>query len=175
MVEYPLWTDAPASLGGKDGNCGLISVWLVLQSLGISCDEKEILKCCDFREGEVTFLICIAVGLHNLGLKVEFRTDPDPHVEPNELICCEEAKKRQIAFLPALTIQELSKTEAIGGRIILFFEGEGGEGHLSPVSCIDERSLWLVYDNPAVVSIEELENRRILPGICRQSLTVFTP
>jgi hypothetical protein len=173
MVDYPLWTDAPAVLRGTDGNCGLISVWLALQSLGISCEENEIRKSCAFRQGEATFLVCIGVGLHDLGLKVEFRTDADPQVQPDELICCEEAKKRQIAFLPALPIERLLKSEASGGRVILLLEGEGGEGHLSPVSCIDQRSVWVVYNEPAVVSIEDLENRRRHAGICRQSLTVF--
>jgi hypothetical protein len=173
MVIYPPWSDAPDALREIDWNCGLISVWLTLRSLGVSCDEQSILKICNFREGEPTYLICVAVGLHDLGLKVEFRTDPDPDLQRDERICCEEAKKRRMTFSPALPIQELLETEANGARVILFFEGEGGDGHISPVSHFDERNVRLVYDNPAFIPVKELERRRKYPGICRQSLAVF--
>jgi hypothetical protein len=164
---------APAALRALKANCGPMSVWLALQSLGITRDEKDILRCCKYRKGKPTFLICIAVGLLDLGLKIEFRTDPDPEVHPDERLCIEDAQKRGLSFGRALPIRSLFRRAGRSGRLILSYDGDNGEGHFSPVSYVDSKTIWLVYDNPASGSFRELERRRKQPGNCRQSLTVF--
>ena len=118
-------------------------------------------------------MICIAVGLHDLGLKVEFRTDHDLEVQSEEKLCYGHGRECGIRSLPALPIEGLVESAGMAGRVIVALDDEIDAGHYSPATKGVGGMIFLAYEDPQLWPVDQVELRRDRPGICRQSVTVF--
>jgi hypothetical protein len=162
----------PESLEQIEGNCGVISVWLVLQYFHRSVDPNELILLCKHSTEVGTFTIALAVAIQKFDLPVSFHSEVDPDIQAVELDAYKEAKMLGIPLCPPQNIHEISEAIASGKKVIVFFDEANGEGHFSPVQSIDEQEILFEYSNEPSLSLTSFEVRRNTNGICRQSIVI---
>jgi hypothetical protein len=170
LVPSP-W-DAPRALLAAEGNCGLLSVWMVLKSYRRHTSSARILRACRHTKKYGTFTIALAVALREHGLEVRFHSEPDPSPRRIERAAYRVAAKAGVRLGPALRLQEL--LDRIGGHrtAIVYMEMPGGQGHFSPLLGVRDGLLVLPNTDEGMLPPDEFERRWTRPDILRQRILV---
>lgn len=167
-IPFPDYQHAPGALFSISGNCGPISVWLMLRHFRKRTSAERILRSCRYTKRYGTFTIALAIALHEHGLKVNFHTDEDPAPMPLERRLYKTAERSGMVVGPAIPIDELLHRIRKGEVAIVSFDTEAGIGHFSPLIGVKGRHLVLPYTEKGIMEIAEFERRWSAPGICRQ-------
>ncbi len=167
----PSPSEAPVSLLGLPGNCGPMSVWLVLRQFGKRVPANRIIRACKYTERTGCYGIALALALHQFGLGVSFHTDPDADIQPLEARCYKWAQRRGIPIGPAVGLEEL-RCLVRRGPAIVSLAGTEGEGHFSPLVGFRRGKALLPYTDEGSLPIVEFERRWCGPGDPRQCLLV---
>lgn len=169
MIPAPF--EAPMALLGLTGNCGPMSVWMVLRLFRKSVSATRVIRACRHTERVGCYGIALALALHKFGLQVTFHTDPDPDIQPLEARCYHWARRRGIPIEPALTLMEMRARVRHQTAIVSLADREGN-GHFSPLVGYRRGKLLLPYTNEEWLTVEEFERRWSGPGYPRQCLLV---
>lgn len=170
LNRFPGYLDAPTSLLALEGNCGPISVWLVLRHLRMRTSSERIIRLCRYSRRHGTFTIALAVALREHGLKVDFHSEEDPFPMPIERQMYKIAQKSGIVLGNPLPVDELLGRIRGGEVAIVYFKTDNANGHFSPLIGIAGRRLVLPYTDMGAMDVEEFEERWTAPGFCRQCI-----
>lgn len=162
----------PEEIEALEGNCGVVSVWLVCHHFKLAVDPQALIQLCGHTTKDGTFTIALAVALHDLKLPVSFHSDVDPAIQDAELTYYERAKLKSIPLKPAQNINEIAAVVSQGKSVIAFFDTIEGVGHFSPIQAVEPLQVQFAYGNEPVLSLNEFEARRQSDGICRQTIVV---
>lgn len=162
----------PEAIETLEGNCGVVSVWLVCHYFNLTVDPQDLIQLCGHTTETGTFTIALAVALHELNLPVSFHSDVDPAIQVAEISYYERAKLKGIPLKPAQSISEIAEAIAVGKRVVAFFDTIDGDGHFSPIHSVDPHVVLFEYSNEPTLSLNEFEARRQANGICRQTIVV---
>jgi hypothetical protein len=162
----------PDVIEALEGNCGVVSVWLVCHHSNLTVDPQDLIQLCGHTTETGTFTIALAVAFHELNLLVSFHSDVDPAIQEAEISYYERAKQNGIPLNPAQSISEISEAIAAGKRVVAFFDAIDGDGHFSPIHSVDPHVVLFEYSNEPTLSLSEFEARRRANGICRQTIVV---
>jgi hypothetical protein len=166
--QFPGYYEAPRALFALDGNCGPMSVWLLLRHFHKRTSFQQITQFCRYTQRHGTFTIALALALREHGLSVSFHTEEDPDPMPIERRLYKTAERSGVVIGKALQVKELLDRIRSGEVAIVCFETDAGEGHFSPLIGVKRRKLVLPYTDQGKMDIEEFERRWTAPGICRQ-------
>ena len=166
--QFPGYYEAPAALFALDGNCGPMSVWLLLRYFRKRTSSERIIRFCRYTKRHGTFTIALAVALREHGLKVNFRTEEDSAPMPVERRLYRTAEKLGVVMGKALQVDELLHRIRHGEIAIVCFNTDAGDGHFSPLIGVKRRHLVLPYTDRGEMDVDEFERRWAAPGICRQ-------
>lgn len=166
--QFPSYYEAPAALLALDGNCGPLSVWLLLRHFRKRTSSERIIRLCRYTKRHGTFTIALAVALREHGLKVSFHTEEDPTPMPVERRLYRTAERSGVVMGKALQVDELVPRIRQGEVAVVCFNTAAGDGHFSPLIGIKRRHLVLPYTERGEMDVEEFERRWTAPGICRQ-------
>ena len=166
---YPRICDIPKELEELQGNCGPVSVWMVLQKLGVKASPEEVIRKCEHTLEYGSFAICMANSLHEFGLNVEFFTDYDAAPKPIEVKGYKKAEDT-ISVNKAISMAKLAKKLNEGKSCIVSYMARGREGHFSPVEAVVGNKLILAYETEHVILKSEFQYRWRAPEILRQCI-----
>ena len=162
---------APKEIKDIAGNCGPVSLWMVLEKHGIKAAPKDIIDASRYCEEFGSFAICLAVALSEFGLSVCFHTDEDHEVQSIERACYSLANSR-ISISKAKIIGGLLADIEQGKSVILSYMAGDGEGHFSPLIGEKSNKLIMAYANEEFMLKSVFNHRWRSPGILRQSIVV---
>jgi hypothetical protein len=168
--EFPGYYEAPLALFALEGNCGLMSVWLLLRHFHRRTSSERIIRLCRYSRRQGTFTIGLAIALREHGLRVTFHTDKDPAPMPIERRLYKTASKLGIVVEDALKVSEILDRVRCGEVAIVSFDTDDGDGHFSPLIGAKGRRLVLPYTENGIMDVEEFESRWTAPAICRQCI-----
>jgi hypothetical protein len=163
--------EAPLSLLGLPGNCGPMSLWLVLRHFGKRVGVARMIRACRHTQRTGCFGIALALALHQFGLRVRFHTDPDPNIQPLEARCYAWAERRGIPVEPALELEEL-RCLVRRGPAIVYLAGTEGEAHFSRLVGFRRGQALLPNTDEGRLSVPEFERRWHASGYPRQCMLV---
>ncbi|MDH5694408.1 MAG: C39 family peptidase [Gammaproteobacteria bacterium] len=164
---YPSIRDIPKKLRELEGNCGPISVWMVLERNGIEADPEEIIVRCGHNLEYGSFSICLANALYEYGLSVEFYSDHDPKPQTAEIEAYKKAQDR-FSVNKALSLTSLLRKVEKGSSCIVSYATWGGEGHFSPVVSSKTNKVVLAYETNYEMLKSVFRYRWRAPEILRQ-------
>ncbi len=161
----------PDSLLNLEANCGVFTVWMVLQHHGMQMEMSELIKLCrhDYEHG--TFTIALAVALKKIGFQVAFHTDPDPNIDKTERQSYTEAKALRIPIQPALSYADIQNEIEHGKMVIVYYDTLDEVGNQSLVYSIDDQEICF-FDNFEPMPALVFEQQRKAEGICRQAIVI---
>jgi hypothetical protein len=165
----------PRKLLQVEGNCGPVSIWLVLQQFGKCVPVDQIICESQHSTDEGTYTIALAVALQRFGLCASFHTEKDESPQPTEVKAYKTAQKLGLKIQPPLELKEIEEALRQKRAVIAFFDTADGTGHFSPIQSIIGGRVWFTYSNEPSLAIEEFEARRGVMGILRQSIVVWRP
>jgi hypothetical protein len=168
MNQFPGYYEAPSALLALDGNCGPMSVWLLLRHFRRRTSSERIIRLCRYTKRHGTFTIALAIALREYGLRVDFHTEEDPAPLPFERRLYKKAERSGVVVRDALPVNELLHRIRCGEVAIVYFETDVGNGHFTPLIGVKRRQLVLPYAEHGGMDVEEFEWRWSAPGICRQ-------
>jgi len=166
--QFPGYYEAPRALFALDGNCGPMSVWLLLRHFRKRTSSEQIIRLCRYTKRHGTFTIALALALREHGLRVNFHTEEDPAPMPIERRLYKTAERSGVVVGNALQVNELLNRIRSGEVAIVCFNTDAGDGHFSPLIGVKRRQLVLPYTDQGRMDVEEFERRWTAPGICRQ-------
>jgi hypothetical protein len=164
----PGYYKLPGALLALDGNCGPLSVWLLLKLFRKRTSSERIVRLCRHSKRFGTYTIALAIALRELGLKVSFHSEEDPDPMPLERRLYRTAERLGVVMGKALQVDELLNRIRHGEIAIVFFDTDAGGGHFSPLIGVKRQRLVLPYTDVGEMDAEEFERRWTAPGICRQ-------
>ncbi len=175
-MDAPGWTtapaDAPEALRAVPGHCGPVSAWMALAHFSLTPPASPIIRACRHTRTYGTFMIALAVGLHELGLRTAFFTDPDADPKPIERRCYRLARERGLPVHPALDVHPaLARIDAGHVGLVCYGTPEG-EGHISPLTGRQGTAVLLPNTAAGRMEIAAFEQRWREPGILRQLVLV---
>jgi hypothetical protein len=173
LIEFPDWTDAPATLRHLDGHCGPLAAWAVLRHFRVRASAAAIIGAVR-HSPRGAFTIGIAVALAEMGLRVTFYSDPDPDVQPSERPLYGRAQRLGVVIEPAIGVQSLASAVRDGGIPVVFYRQRGG-GHFSPMLGVERGHVLLPYGLDEKISLTTFRRAWKQPGFCRQALIVRRP
>ncbi len=145
---------------------------MVLAHFSLTPPVSAIIRACRHTRTHGTFMIALAVGLHELGLRPAFFTDPDADPKPIERRCYRLAHERGLAVRPALDIhQALARIDAGHVGLVCYGTPEG-QGHISPLTGRQGADVLLPNSASRRMEITAFEQRWREPGILRQLVLV---
>jgi len=168
MKGFPDPAEAPLTLLGLDGNCGPVSVWLLLRYFRSRTSSERLIRLCRYTRRHGAFTIALAVALREHGLKVGFHTERDPDPKPMERRLYPTAERKGVVLGDALKIGELVDRIRAGEVAIVYFNTDENTGHFTPLIGVSRNRLILPNTDLGFMSIPEFEARWSAPGICRQ-------
>lgn len=168
--RYPGRYDAPLALLTLQGNCGPLSAWLALRYLRRRVAAERIIRACRHSETHGTYTVGIALGMAELGLQVEFFSDPDPDVQAVERECYALAAARGVRIQSGISLPDLLGRINERRTAIVFYDEEGDSGHFSPLAGGGNGVLYLANEPDGEMRARDFETRWDAPGILRQCL-----
>lgn len=168
MDRFPSYDDAPRAFFALDGNCGPVSVWMLLRHFRRRTSSERIIRLCRYTKRHGTFTIALAIALREHGLRVHFHTEVDPAPMPIERRLYKTAEKSGVMMGEALRVDQLLARIRRGEVAIVCCDTDTGDGHFSPLLGVEQDRLILPYTDQGGMDVEEFERRWTAPGICRQ-------
>lgn len=173
--RFPASFEAPDELQSLAlSGCGPLAAWQVQRYFGHDVSAEGVLRACRFDPQVGTFAVGLAVGLAELGLRVEFSTDPDPAPEPMERSLYASLPTVGVAVAPGVSLAELApRLDGSAVAILLYQQDdEAPWSHFSPILAIHD-SVALLPNEGGEVPCSELEARRRHSGVFRQCVLAF--
>ena len=162
--------EAPRVLLELDGNCGPMSVWLLLRYFRKRTSAERIIRLCRYTKRHGTFTIALALALKEQGLRVWFHTEEDPAPMRIERILSRMAERAGVGMGGPLQVDDLIHCVRGGAVGIVSFDTDEGTGHFSPIIGVRKRRLILPYTEQGSMDADEFEKKWAAPGICKQCL-----
>ena len=169
---FPRYEDAPRALRTMDGHCGLLAAWTVATHFHKRVSSATLIRQCGHTRRHGVFTIGLACALADIGLAVDFHTDPDPDPKPLERHLYPGAVRRGVQVLPAASVSMLLTTIGDGCIPIVSYDTAEGVGHFSPLLGVERGRLLLPHSAQGIMSRRAFEHAWRAPGICRQSIVV---
>jgi hypothetical protein len=160
--------EAPVNLLRLAGNCGPISMWIVLRHFRKRPAVSRIIRECRHTSKVGCFTVGLAVALAKFGMKVSFHSDHDPDVQPLERQLYRQAGKLGVSVQPAIGLEQVVRQIKHGRAAIVSFEIEEGVGHFSPLVGIRRNRVLLPNTTEEVMDVKEFTRRWSKPGYLRQ-------
>lgn len=164
-------TNLPDELVNLDANAGIYAVWMIFQHLGIDPDIEQLKSVCGYMDGDGTTTIGLAVGLKKFGFQVEFSTDHDPELQPQEIVSYQEAESLNLPVLPVMSFEEIQAAFDAQKFVIVYYDSLDGVGNHSLVYDITETEISF-FDSFEPMTKATFEQQRAVEGVCRQVITV---
>ena len=161
----------PRVMRGREDSCGPRVAWLALRHFGLRTSAARLMRACRWQPEIGAHAVGLAVGLTELGLRVEFQSDPDPSPDSAEVESYARAAALGIPVRTPAPLDELAALTSAERIAILLFDHEG-TGHFSILRGIDRRIAVL---NDSFFVAESLERMRAAPEVYRQTLVVSRP
>lgn len=171
-MTFPRITDAPSSLLCLSGNCGPLSVWLLLRHFHVRVSTKDLLKQCRYTKRNGSFTVGLAIALHHYGLCVDFLSDPDPFLSKSERKLYAVAREKGLDVHPAVDVQSLLCRISDSTIAIVYFKSSSSAGHFSPAIGSDDRNVYLPYTEDGAMTISDFNIAWSADGFCRQCVLV---
>jgi hypothetical protein len=171
-MKFPEWWEAPEELFEIDGNCGLVTAWLVLRYFGKSTDVPKLVKSCRHTKRHGVFTVCLAACLKEHGLQVSFHSDPDNAIGEFERRGYIYARRLGLHVEPALELPDLLRERQRGHVPIVLYNTSSNNGHFSPLLALRSGILRLPMADGETMPLNEFLDRWSDPGILRQSVIV---
>jgi hypothetical protein len=168
--HFPNHVEAPRALLGLEGNCGPLSVWLLLKHFRKRTSAGKLIRLCRHAKRHGTVTIGLAYALHLHGLRVEFHTENDAAPKPVERVLYRTAKRAGVTMGGPLDMDNLLCRVRDGEIGIVSYDEDDGTGHFSPVIGMRKNRLILPYSTEGSMEPDEFEMRWRAPGVCRQCL-----
>lgn len=165
------YCQAPLGLRTLQGNCGPISVWMVLRQFSKRVGTARIVRACRHSKSVGCYSIGLAIGLCELGMHSVLSTDHDSSVVPAEKRLYKLAAKLEIPIEPAINLADLHQI-LLRYAIIVYYESSNGNGHFSPLTGLRNGNICLPYSEQGFLSIKRFEEVWNRPGFPRQSVLV---
>ena len=169
---FPDPSDAPAALLRLEGNCGPVSAWMALKHLRKRVAAERVVRACRHSAGYGTFTVALAVGLRELGLEVEFFSEPDPDRQPAEVRCYARAEQTGVPVNAAIDLPDLLARVDDRHVAIVFYDADAETGHFSPLAGCEDERLVLPNDPAGGMEADRFEALWRAPGILRQCVLV---
>ena len=171
-VQVASWWEAPDDLFSVDGHCGLLAAWMVLAARGRLVSVPELVRGCRHTKRHGIFTVSLAAALTEMGLAVDFHSDPDPEIGGFERRCYGRAHRLGVVARPALTVEQLLDKGRRGHLPIVLFNTDADMGHFSPLLGEKDGNLQLPLADQGSMSRDEFLMRWSAPGILRQCVIV---
>lgn len=160
----------PNDLLALNSNSGIYAIWMVLQHYALNIDIERLKQVTSYQE-DGTFSIGLAVGLHELGFKVDFFTDEDPAIADDEKVLYKKAAALGISIRPSISLKEIQNALELGYFAIVYYDTLEGEGQHSLVYEINNQNIKF-FDNYSSMPIQRFEQQRKCEGICQQVILI---
>jgi len=174
-MDFPDYSDAPASLLAADGHCGLLAAWTVLRYFGMRPSAAKLTKACGYTRRHGVFTIGLASALAEHGLAVEFYSQPDPRPKPIERRLYSRARRLGVAVRPATSLERLLSAIDRDHVPIVFYNTPDDVGHFSALLGSRRGRLLLPNTSTGSVSVDEFYRGWRQPGILRQAIICERP
>ena len=161
----------PESLLNLESNCGVFALWMIFQQHGIEKNIEELIQVSNHDRVDGTFTIALAFALKNFGFNVSFYTDPDPNIDPDEIIFYENAQVQGVPIHAALSYQQIQQAVDSGKLVIVYYDTLDGVGNQSLVYSIDEQEICF-FDSFEAMPAHVFEQQRNVDGICQQVIVI---
>ena len=165
--------EIPSELANLEANGGIYAVWMLLQHLGIDADIGQLIDVCGYEDGFGTSTIGLAVGLKKFGYHVQFGTDEDLDIQPQEVLSYKEAEQLNLGIAPAFSYEQIQNAFEQHKFVIVYYDTLEGVGNHSLVYDINETEICF-FDSFDAMSKPVFEQQRALDGICRQAILIDT-
>ena len=132
-TPFPDYYKVPRVLFDLEGNCGPLSVWLLLRHFKKRASADRIIRLCRYTKRHGTFTVALAFALKEHGLRVQFHTEIDPAPMPVERTLIRMAERAGVVMDGPLHMDELIRRVRGGEVGIMAFDTDDGRGHFSPV------------------------------------------
>lgn len=163
--------EIPSELANLEANGGIYAVWMLLQHLGIDAEIQQLIDVCGYETGFGTSTIGLAVGLKKFGFNIQFSTDEDLNIQPQEQISYRAAEQLNLAITPALSYEQIQNAFEQHKFVIVYYDTLAGVGNHSLVYDINENEICF-FDSFDAMSKPVFQQQRALDGICKQSIVV---
>lgn len=171
-MPFPDTSSIPDTLLALPGHCGPVSAWMVLAYFSLDVPAVAVVQACRHSAETGTFMIALAVALHDAGLRTVFYTDPDERPHAIEQRCYRLARARGIPIRPALGVEQaLAQINSAQIGIVCYGTPEG-EGHISPLIGREDDAVLLPYHAGGRLDVETFARRWRAPEILRQLILV---
>ncbi|OTG66799.1 cysteine peptidase family C39 domain-containing protein [Acinetobacter silvestris] len=161
----------PESLLNLESNCGVFALWMIFQQHGIEKNIEELIQASKHDRVDGTFTIALAFALKKFGFNVSFYTDPDPNIDPDEIIFYENAQVQGVHIHAALSYQQIQQAVESGKLVIVYYDTLDGIGNQSLVYSIDEHEICF-FDSFEAMPAQVFEQQRNVDGICQQVIVI---
>lgn len=162
----------PKRLDRYPGNCGPVSVWMVLKYFRKRCCSDHLIESCGYTKECGCFTAGLALALNEYGLKVSFHSDPDDDPDPLEQKACELGRQKGVMMQPALDLPDLLKEITPARIAIVALDTDDGVGHFSPLLGAVRDMLVVPNIEGEHLPIDEFLKKWDSPGNLRQCLLV---
>lgn len=165
--------EIPEELANLEANGGIYAVWMLLQHLGIDADIEQLKEVCGYEDGFGTSTIGLAVGLKKFGYPVQFGTDEDLDIQPQEVISYKEAEQLNLSITSAFSYKQIQDAFEQNKFVIVYYDTLEEVGNHSLVYDINETEICF-FDSFDAMPKQVFEQQRALEGICRQAIIIET-
>ncbi len=171
---FPPLSATPAVLRKLDGNCGLLTAWIVIRHFRLRTSAARLIRSCGYSRKNGVFAIGLAIALREHGLEVAFQSDPNDSPSPLEASLIAKARKLKIPTRSAISLDGLLRY-AVGGHVpIVIYDTPEGDAHFSPLLGVAGEDLLLPHARGGLISRRAFLKRWGAPGVLRQSIIVIT-